>query len=949
METVFALVPLFAESGSPLPSALAIGLVVAGLGAIVVWYLLQTAYVEAGTRAVVALVAAGIVLVVAFLIYRYLPQLLEGNQTLQRRGSFSVWWAVILGLLGGAIVVVLYAREAGRLGVLPRVGMAVVRVAIIVTVAFLLLRPVWVSEDRGEKPRPVVVLLDVSRSMDRDDPRPDPVDQGRAAIALGLVDPDRLPTPAQIATLGERLPNRPKRIDVAVAALNNPRLDLFRRLAVRSGPLEVYTFGSHRTGRSWVTTDWLAEVKADEPKTAIVESVFELFNRDESDLPAAVVLITDGRENAGPRSLDDLQRECARRNIPVFVYGVGSSAFGQLNAAFGSAQADGTGSAGAQAGTAVDVPNTLFVDDLASIPIRYTVKGVSRGTATIVLKYGDREVLTEKYPFTLTPAEVRAGKTFSHVLKFVPTKQDAESKKQEYSATITVTTGTGARADTISHQISRPAQVIDRKLKVLVVDSLPRRDFQFLMRALLRDRLVEAKFYLTEGDRQAMRSSPPFDPNEPFDPRYPWLAEFSHELNGTLNMDRDEFRKLLFAFDLLILGDVPAKFFSREQQEVIKEFVTEGGGLIHIAGRWHAPAGWAADPRDGPAAPTSPIADVLPVEFVATRFPIQALDDPPGFVPVLAPAAARTPLVALEDDPLDNAELWGKPGTQAGVPSDKQLKPMFWFYPVTKVKPAADVFLVHPTERTPAPDDKPMPLLVGHHYGKGYALFVGFDDTWRWRFNSSDKFFGRFWTQAVYTAGIPRIVGTKQTQISINTMTPKIGKTGEVYVRAFDENFKPLLADQIEGTLEWVSTLDGKSPDPNDKDRVTTVTFRKVPGVDGEYVVTIPYNHDGQFKLTVDPKNKNPATLNYQVTYEDTDELAPGALDAPAMQNLAQSTGAGKLYREEDLLKLPDAVQPQAAPYLHKQEILLWNKWALFLLIGLLTIEWLLRKFNGLS
>src|SRR5262249_2656130 len=228
-------------------------------------------------------------------------------------------------------------------------------------------------------------------------------------------------------------------------------------------------------------------------------------------------------------------------------------------------------------------------------------------------------------------------------------------------------------------------------------------------------------------------------------------------------------------------------------------------------------------------------------------------------------------------------------------------------------------------------------------------LFVGFDDTWRWRFNTADKYFGRFWTQAVYTAGIPRIVGTKQTQISTNTLTPKIGKTGEIYVRAFDENFKPPIADEIEGTLEKVATLDGKGVDPNDKDRVVTLKFRKVPGVDGEYVVTVPYNHDGQFKLTVDPKNKQPATLNYQVTFDDKDERAPGALDAPAMLKLSRATGVPKLYREEDLLKLPDDVQPQSAPYSQKQEILLWNRWALFLLIGLLTVEWFLRKFNGLS
>lgn len=947
METVFAVAPLFAESDSPFPLRFGAAVATVGIVATVGWYFKEGRRLQVVPRAVISLLAVGFSLAVGLLIYWYGPWL-EEVANIQRRGWFPLWLAITVAVLGVAVVAVLYAKEAGRLGATARSIMALVRVSIVLLVAFLLLRPVWVSEDKGERARPVVVLLDISQSMAQNDPRPDPADQGRAAIAYGLVEPDKLPNLSQLAALNDPRLARPRRIDVARAALTNGQIDLFRRLATRSGPLEVFTFGTHRTGYSWLASDWIESVKADEPKTALVESAFELFNRDDADVPAAIVVITDGRENAGPRSLDDLERECARRRIPIYVYGVGSSSFGQLNAAFGAVPADSS-SAGSPVGAAVDVPSTLFVDDQASIPVRYTVKGIARGTATVVLKYGDRVVLSEDHKFALTPSEARAGKTFSHVLKFTPTKSDADSKKQEYSATISVTAGTGPRADVITHQISRPAQVINRKLKVLVVDSLPRFDFKFLQRALLRDRLVEAKFYLTEGDKSAMRSSPPFNPDEPFDPRYPWLSEFAHELNGTLNMDRDEFRKLLFAFDLLILGDVPAKFFSRPQQEVIKEFVTEGGGMIHIAGRWHSPAGWANDPRDGPAAPTSPVADVLPVEFVSTRFPIQALDNPVGFVPVLAPGAARTQLVALEDDPLDNAELWGKPGTQAGAASEKRLKPMFWYYPVTKLKPAADVFLTHPTDRTPAPDDKPMPLLVGHHFGKGYVLFVGFDDTWRWRFNTAERLFGRFWTQAVYTAGIPRIVGTKQTQISTSTLTPRIGKTGEIYVRAFDENFKPLLAEEIEGVLEKVALLDGKTPDPNDPSRVVTVRFRKVPGVDGEYVVTVPYNHEGQFKLTVDPKNKQPATLNYQVTYDDNDERAPGALDAPAMQKLSRGTGVEKLYREEDLLNLPNEVKPQYSPYQRKEEILLWNRWALFLLIGLLTLEWFLRKFNGLS
>jgi hypothetical protein len=847
---------------------------------------------------------------------------------LEARGWFAPWLALVLGALAVAAVVVLYVKEAGRLPLSTRLALAGVRSATVVVVAFLLLRPVYVRENEEVKSRPIGVLVDISESMDSADPRASLADQGRVAIAMGLSDARRgLPDAAALETIGRGLPQKPKRIEVAAAALTNTQMSLFPRLA-EVGPLEVFTFGTRRTGRTPKPDDWIKTVPANEPQTAIAQAAFEMINREDLEAPAALVIVTDGRQNAGQQSLAELAQKCQERRIPIHVYGVGSSSFGQLRTAFGAAASKDKGT---RVATDIDAPSTLFVDDTAAIPVRYTIKGVPQGEANLVLKYGDREVVTRTEPFSLTPEEMRDGKTFSTVLRFVPTKVDAESKKQEYSVTVTVTTGAGDAADVITNTLSRPSQVVSRKLKVLMVDSLPRRDFQFLQRALLRDRRVEAKFFLTEGDKQAMRSGPP------------WMVEFSREVNGVLNMDAKEFRQTLFEFDLLILGDVPDRFFTREQQEVIKEFVAEGAGLIHIAGRWHAPAEWAPD-RMSPGARNdpNPIAELLPVEFEQVRFPIQAPENPTGFVPVLAPNASRTQIVSLLDDHEENAQLWGQAGPQRPSLDDRQLKPLYWYYPVTRVKPAADVFLTHPTARTP--DDKPMPLLAGHHYGKGYVLYVGFDDTWRWRFNTQEKLFGRFWTQAVYTAGVPRIVGTRRTQLSTDTPSPVVGEAGGVFrVDVFDQNYQRSTAETVEGTLE---RLDAKDNDP---DRVVPVTFHKVPGVDGSYVLTLPpFTKPGQFRLSVDARNNAPAGLSFPVNYRDNHERAPAALDEEAMRTLCEATGGG-FYREENLVNLPDGVKKQTARFYQKEEHLLWDKWAMILLVLLLTAEWFLRKFNGLS
>ncbi len=855
---------------------------------------------------------------------------------LQTRGWFWREVALLLGLLAVVAIGVLYAREQGRLSPARRLVLAAVRMATVLVVAFLLLRPVWVTESKGEKKRTVAVLIDVSESMNQKDPRPALDDQWRVALAYGLIDADKpFPTdPTSITAL--KVPDRPARIDVAREALMNSKLDLFKRLR-QTGPLEVYTFGAGSTGRDATATDWLKELTATQARTALTTAALELLNRDENEQPAAVVIVTDGRDNASDKSFAELAARYRERKIPLHIYGVGSSSFGQLRLR-----------------DAV-VPESVFLDDLVVIPVRYSVKGIADGAGTvdIVVKYGNpKGVLGTDYVVAVEKKNipVKEGDDLREVLSFTPTKVHAALAKQEITVEVSVTTGGqgGVAVETLRDAVAKPTQVVTKKLKVLVVDGLPRVDFKFLQRALIRDRRVEAQFFLTEGDRDAMKTG------------YPWFKEFTRQLNGSLVIEKEEFRKLINEFDLLILGDVPPTFFSKEARydhhAVIKEFVAEGGGLVHIAGKWGAPRGWLG----GDAKQTS-IADVLPVELKPVPFAIQP---PEGryyqpFVPVVAPSATRNPLVSLEDDPLDNAEVWGKltrvnpndPVAPAPDPNRaskmKQLQPLEWYYPVQRLKPGAETFLVHPTARTPAPDNKPVPLLVGHYFGKGYVLFCGFDDTWRWRFNEGDKYFGRFWTQCVYQTGAPRMVGTKLTQVSLDTLEPVTGKSGQVYARILDDKFKGLTTDEITATLVKV---DG---DVNDKDYKTTVMLRKLDGQDGEYVAPLPFNKDGRYKLSIDPGNGSPATMEYRVGLPPDHEKAPGGMAATELKQLAGDSGAkdspGKFYHEEDLHKLPNEVAAQYTPFTRRTESILWNWWWMGILIALLSLEWFLRKFNGLS
>ena len=115
------------------------------------------------------------------------------------------------------------------------------------------------------------------------------------------------------------------------------------------------------TSRDPITTDWIKTLNADQPRTALVGSVFELLDRTEDEQPAAIVIVTDGRDNASSRSFADLATKARDRKIPLLIYGVGSSSFGQLRLRDAS------------------VPESVFLDDIVVVPVRYAVKGIAEG------------------------------------------------------------------------------------------------------------------------------------------------------------------------------------------------------------------------------------------------------------------------------------------------------------------------------------------------------------------------------------------------------------------------------------------------------------------------------------------------------------------------------------------------------------------------------------------
>ena len=214
----------------------------------------------------------------------------------------------------------------------------------------------------------------------------------------------------------------------------------------------------------------------------------------------------------------------------------------------------------------------------------------------------------------------------------------------------------------------------------------------------------------------------------------------------------------LFEYDVVVFGDVDPKSLNGNQMENLNEFVSRfGGAFVMIAGRLAQPCSYA----------DTPVADMLPVEFDDSGvLADDAVSDKP--IDVELTALGKTdPMLDLSDPDNPSEDLWA------------DLPPIYWVAPVDR-KPGAEVLMVDPAEET---ENGKRPVIARHQYGLGQVLYVGTDNTWRWRRNVGDLY-TRFWGQVNQRMAQQRFIGAdKRTQISLNSQNFLTGDRVRVYAR----------------------------------------------------------------------------------------------------------------------------------------------------------------------
>ena len=432
--------------------------------------------------------------------------------------------------------------------------------------------------------------------------------------------------------------------------------------------------------------------------------------------------------------------------------------------------------------------------------------------------------------------------------------------------------------------------VIKKPLKVLMIENRPRWEFRYLKNAILRDTSIRFACLLLKGDD--LHSG----------------GDGNIKISGFPN---DE--KTLFDYDIIVLGDVPRSYFSDNQLELMRRFVEDrGGSLLVIAGEDHLPQEYAG----------SALEPVLPMIFSSNADPI--FTDQP-FQWQLTPEGARSPIMMLDDDPARSAAIW------------QNLPGMFWCAGTEGARPGATVLAVNPA-RSNANGPYPVALYQSFGAGKSYADLA--DSTWRWRWRMGDRYFYRYWGQVIRFLTPRDLPGNARfVQISVDRTgsSYRLGQLVTVTARILDPYYHPVKAPQLIAEEAGSGGLR------------QNILLQPVPGSPGLYSTRIQPNRVGKYTITaaspINPQARN--SVGFVVESEAL-ELQKPELDIPFLKKLA-AAGGGRYYNPDQLNKWIKSLQANPIVIHSVQEIELWDA-PLFLLLFItpLSLEWFLRKRNGL-
>ncbi len=820
-------------------------------------------------------------------------------------------WVLFFGILGlAAAVMWLYRLELRKSQLGKAMILAGLRFLTVILVVLILCEPVLRVDYFEDRRGLVLMLVDTSQSMSLTDTYPTAGRNAEARLASAL----KLP-----------LDKRPSELE---------RLDLVRRIFDSNPELadqfeargEVRWFEFSSKTRADVE---LKELKPNGTSSDLRTALDNALEAYPNQPIAAIIVITDGQHNATSAWKPAVQR-ANDREIPIFAVAVGDER-PPKDLWIKSINADkeapvhsklvfkvNIGSSELPTGTEVVVHlQRAKARQDNTTPLNKEFSKVEGGTQTHTLEADNagqvRSILAE----FLVPMEEKGAFVYRAM---VQPKSDERNKTN----------------NVLTHTV----QVKDNRIKVLFVDQVPRYEYRYLRSLLVREtKLITAWTFLLDADPEYRQDHTKGKFTDSTGKEHPIRALRTLPKRSSLPVDPTTGAPSLSEFDIVILGDINPKH-PRLPKNFLKELKTfvlgdadagnaGGGSLVMIAGEWYNPALFSK----------TPLRDILPIHITpVNQAGWKSLTQAYRYqLTVEGKRISR--ITRLLDDEEQNAAFWQGDPTKpySGLPG------FYWFYPVEKIKPVASVLVRHATANTSTGEAYPL-IVTSPTGGGGHSLFIALDSLWRWRRDVGDRYYHRFWAQAIQEMTGSKFLKSRRVSIELESTTVPLGQPVTISAKLLDETLLP-----PNGKLQIIyQVLDGEQVKVDmDPSLTEELTFSKQiqPEVIGEYRIWV------EDASAVEVSERQLGRRWFRVQPSQFEKKIPNTnlelLEAVAQAN---APAGGRLVRLHELAQLPEQIQDRTERVKsepreekpHNNEHL--GVLLLIVFLGLICTEWLLRK-----
>ncbi len=835
--------------------------------------------------------------------------------------TFEHWLLLVCvaGLLV-AYVAWMYIKDTKRLSPVWTIWLLLLRVAVLVGIGIIYFNPHISRQTFAHKPSQVAVLLDRSLSMrfpasnldDASPPARDRQTRTEAVVDLLANTPllDRLSKTHQVQfyVFSRQLQEGPKKLAVQPSPDeiklktdsddSEPKIErpeIYRE--DRSDPADI------QAARVEFWQDAVTPTETDQD-TRLGESLVEVLREFRSKTASGIVVISDGASNAGIGYSSAIDAARGPDGVKIFTIGVGSTD-PQRNVTVSS----------------LESPTLVHTKDAFEISAYVQGQNFEGDTVEVILKaqrmVGDQEL----------PPEERDRQTITLGEDGVPTKVVFEQKWDDPQTVRYLVeakpTQTVAELKDDDNQKDATVNISEKRTRVLLVAGGPMRDYRFLSGMLMRHKGIKVDAFLQSIDPGTIESV-----SQDVDELLTDFPETMQELNGDPTREDDE-----TGYDVIVFFDPDWKELVATRPDAIEmltRWVSEfSGGAIFVAGDVFTPDLATAGDNLEPVQALYPVF-LSPSLFFDLELTSSSTQSWPM---VLESAGTTAGFLQVADSPQESIELWTTdfPG-------------FYRCYPTAGAKAGATIYGYFGDSRMTDENGRPI-LLASQIYGTGRTMYLGSGETWRLREMSVD-YHERLWTKMIREVG----QGRRRRGSSPVTLLPEkrevmLGET--VIVRAILMDNRS--GDLVPSTAESVTM---RLIGPDREEIFPEPVLYPSDAQPGEFIGDFRATMPGRYTL------KLPVPGTEDRYREETVEVVfPGLEDINPEQNVrlltevARQTGGEYLSVSEAVEKLPSLLTDQSRTVpRHQKSDMLWDKhWVLYLLVGLLSVEWLTRKLLRLA